>query len=173
MGVDRLLGFDSQMLMSTFVQLAVTAILFFIVGKYLYEPVKKFLKDREESVAKNISDAENSLAKANELKAMYEEKLAKIEGERTSILEEARKIAKEKEQDIINEAKEEATVIKNRAMTEIKQEQEKAKDDMKTQIIEISSLIAKRFVSANMDQDTQNKLFTEATEDLEEVKWLN
>jgi len=57
-------------------------------------------------------------------------------------------------------------------MKDIEREQERARDEVKKQIIEISSLMASRFVSANMDDSTQKKLLNEAIADLGDAKWL-
>ena len=58
-------------------------------------------------------------------------------------------------------------------MVDIQREQEKAKDEIKKQIIEVSSLMAGKFVAASIDQNEQNKLVDEVISDLEEVKWLS
>ncbi len=131
---DFLIRFDSVLISNLIFQWINTAIMIFILGKLLYNPVKKFLADRREGIAKEISDAQTSLKDANAMKAEYESKLAGISVERTEILENARKIAKETENEIISEAKKEAEIIKNRAVLDIEREQEKAKDSMKAEM---------------------------------------
>ena len=50
-------------------------ILMLILKKFLFKPVQKILKQREEEVAKIYSDADDALAKANEDKNTYEQKM--------------------------------------------------------------------------------------------------
>lgn len=166
-----LIRFDSQLVAQILFQLVNTAIMIVILGKLLYNPTKKFLKDRADSVAKNIGDAETALADAVAMKIEYESKLKNIEDEKTQILEYARKIAKKAEMEILEKAREEATLIKNRAILDIEREQEKAKDSMKAEIIEISSLMATRYVSEKIDEQTQEKLFDEVIESLGDTSW--
>lgn len=168
---DFLIRLDADLVAQILFQWINTAIVIFILGKLLYNPVKKGLKDRRERIAKNIEDAEALLKNANDMKAEYETKLSGVSAERTQILEEARKFAKDAETDIIAGAKEEANIIKNRATLEIEREKEKAKDSMKAEIIEISTLIATRFVSETIDENTQNKLFDEVIESLGDTSW--
>ncbi len=168
---DFLIRFDQALITNLLFQWINTAIMIFILGKLVYNPMKKFLQDRRDGIAKNISDAEAQLVEANKMKADYESKLKEIAAERAEILENARKIAKDAENEIISEAKKEAEVIKNRAMLDIEREQEKAKDSMKAEIIEISTLIATKYVTEKIDESTQNRLFDEVIESLGDASW--
>lgn len=171
--MDRMLGFDQQFINETVFLFINVCIIVFVLGKLLYNPVKEFLKKRSDGIKEKLDNAKISLKNADELKLEYENKLKGIEAERAEILDKARKLAKDTEFEIISQAKEEAQIIKNRAMLDIEREEERAKDDMKTQIIELSSIIASRYISKEIDSDTQSKLLEEVIEDLGEVKWQN
>lgn len=69
--------------------------------------------------------------------------------------------------------KKEAESIKNRAMLDIQREQEKIKEDVRLQIIEVSSLVASKFIKENINEAEQNKLVDQVIADLGEVKWQN
>ena len=112
------------------------------------------------------------MAQAQALKKEYEEKLKNIESERTAILQEARTTALKNSQIIISDAKTEATAIKDRANLEIERAEEKAKDDIKKQIVQVSALMSEKFVAAKMTEDEQNKLVDETISDLEEIEWI-
>lgn len=169
----RILGFDLPMLTDLAMQLFNTLVLAGALSFLLYKPVIKFMKTRADRIRGEIESAETEAKQAHELKVMYEEKLKAIEKERQSILDDARKRGLEKESQILAEAKEEADLIKNRAMLDIDREQQKAKDEMKTQMIEISTLIASRFISAKIDETTGSKLLDDVIADLGDAKWLN
>ncbi len=168
---DFLIRFDSSLVASLLFQWINTAIMIVILGKLVYNPMKKMLKDRRDGIAKNITDAENELKDAKAMKAEYELKLKEISSEKAEILENARKIAKDTENEIISEARKEAEIIKNRALTDIEREQAKAKDSMKAEIIEISTLIATKYVTEKIDESTQNRLFDEVIESLGDTSW--
>lgn len=107
------------------------------------------------------------MAEANNLKAMYEQKVKEINFERDSILDEARKKAAERSKQMIAEVKAETDAMKSRAAQEIELERERAKDEIKDAIIDISSDIAVKFISNTMDRATQEKLFAEALAEID------
>ncbi|WP_250278067.1 F0F1 ATP synthase subunit B [[Clostridium] colinum] len=168
-----ILTLDSQLLYSVIIQLISTGILCTILSTLLYKPVTNFLQKRRERIENNINEANNKLAEADSLKAEYEIKLKDIEKEKATILEEARARGKQNEAQIIEEAKKEAEAIKNRAMLDIEREQEKAKEEIRLQIIEVSSLVASKFISEKISEAEQNKLVEQVIADLGEVKWQN
>lgn len=171
--MDYMIDFSVQFIRDWGFQILSDIVIIFVLAKLLYNPVRKFLADRRERISTNISDSENALVDANVLKEEYESKLANIEKERIEILDEARKVAKEQEAQIIAAAREEAEILKNRAETAIKREEERARDDMRKNIIDLSTALATSVIAKNIDEDTQNKLLDEVIDGLGEVKWQN
>ena len=164
---------DSQFIFSIVIQLINTCILCFILAKLLYNPVLAFLNARKERIANQMDETKKALDEAKTLKMQYELKLEDIEHERNEILESARAAASKNSQQMISQAKNEAEAIKNRAMLDIEREQEKAKDEVKKQIIQVSAAISEKFIAANISDAEQEKLVEETIKDLEGVKWLN
>jgi F-type H+-transporting ATPase subunit b len=172
-GLSTILDFDMQFLFNTiFIWINVAAIVF-ILGWLLYRPVLNFLQKRADRIQNDINTAEANRRDSQETKTMYEEKLAGIDIERTDILDNARKAASLRENEIINTANIEAAAILERARIEIEREREKARDEIKTQIIEISSLMAGRFVSNSIDAATKERLLNQAIVDLGDAKWTD
>jgi len=167
------MGFDAQTFYAWIIQLINTGVLVALLSYILYEPVVKFLDNRTKRVQDSINNAEEMLNNAHKMKSLYEEKLKGIDAERVQILEVANKRAKDMENDIIASARQEASTIKARAMSDIELEKEKAYNDMKAQIIDISSIIAQKYVTKNIDKDMQNKLLDEVISDLGDATWLN
>lgn len=165
------LNFDLNFLKTSIFTWVNVGIVAFILYALLYKPVGNILKARQDKISGQIDDAEAQLKKANELKSEYENKLKNIEIERAEILDSARKRGSDKEEEIIQEARSEAQTIKDRAMLEIQREKDKAQDEMKRQIIEISSLMASRFVKTSIDEKTKAKLLEASISDLGDVKW--
>lgn len=168
-----ILTLDASLLSSVIIQLISTCILCLLLFKILYKPVTNFLDNRKSKIENNLKDASQKLTQAEQLKFEYEVKLREIESEKHSILEDARNRAKANEASIIEAAKAEAQSIKNRALTDIKREQEKAKEDIRLQIIETASLLANKFISKSITEDEQKTLIDSVISDLEEVKWTN
>ncbi len=171
--MDYVIMLDGQTVIQVLIQLFNTAVMCFILSKLLYKPVTNFLNARKERIANEIDEAKEKLNSADALKKEYEDKLKAIESERLTILEQARQDAVKNKEQIAAEARAEAEAIKNRAMTDIQREQEKAKDEMRKQIVELSTLVSSKFVAAKMSDDEQNELIDKTLSDLEGVEWLN
>lgn len=137
----------------------------------LYKPVLKFLTDRRERIQEEIAKAAADMQDAEEKRKHYQGKLEAIVMEKEEILSVARKLANEKEAEIIQNANGEAHSILQRARVEIEREREKAKDEMRIQIIQVSTLMAERLMGKGMDEDDRNKILDEAISELGDAVW--
>jgi len=142
-------------------------VLAFVFTKLLYKPVKNILQARAEKIEADINEAELNKASAAEMKSLYDQKLKDIEAERAAILEEARKEASDRLNKILGEAKTEAQDVRDRAHRDIATEKERVKSEIHQAIIDISTDMAAKLVAAVIDQQTQDRLFSEAMDELE------
>jgi F-type H+-transporting ATPase subunit b len=133
----------------------------------LYKPVRKILQVRADRVEGDMKDAALSKATAEELKTQYEQKVRDIETERAAILEEARVLASEKRDKMLETAKAEAADVKSRAERDIATEKEQIKGAVHQAIIDISTDMAAKLISATIDKAAHEKLFSEAMTELE------
>ena len=171
--MERLIGFDVQLLHDAAIMGISIFILFFGLSYLLFNPVKDVLKKRRERVLSELEDASTKSKDANELKALYESKLKDINLERDRILEDARKKAKLKEADIIAKAEQEAKIITQRADKEIELEKRKALDELKREIVDIASVMASKALSSSMDMNMQKSIIDEALKGIGESTWQN
>lgn len=169
--MDRLIGFDPQLLADVAITGINIFILFFALSYLLFNPVRDVLEKRRQKIAGELADAATDKKTAAELKAEYETKLKDINKEAEAILEEARKKAKKREAEIIDEAKGEAARIIERANREIEMERKKAVDDMKQEVINIASMIAGKVVAASIDTTVQDALVEETLKEMGETTW--
>jgi len=161
-----MLAFDVHLLTGMAIQLLNTVVLALLLSWILYKPVKKFLHERRDRISKNLADAKEALDSAHLTKSSYEEKFEGAEAERKEILTAARIRAAEIEEQIVSEAKAEAVAMKEKAAREIAMERKKSEEELRKQIIEISTIIAERYVGEKMDASTGNRLLNEALDEL-------
>lgn len=169
----RVFGLDSQTLISISIQLFNAIILAVALGYILYKPVKEFMQRRTEKIQTEIEKADATMAKANELIARYDTKLKNIDKERMEILEAARLKAADESKIILKEAKQEAYEIKKRSLESISEEKKRLKEETRLHIIELASFMAQKYITLNIDDETQDKLFEEAIAQLEDAQWQN
>ena len=168
----RILGFDMEFIMEVGVQWINTIVMTLFLAKFLYKPVRKFLANRAERVSEQLLSASNAEQTALSLKSDYENKLDNIEQERTYMLDDARRNAQEKTEYMLAEAQLSAKMLRSRAHEDIKTEQERVKDDLKREVIELATMLAGRFAAVSLDKKAQDRLITESISDLGDIKWL-
>lgn len=162
-----ILSFDKSLLVNIGIQwlniILLTVVLVFI----LYKPVKKFLQGRTERIKAEIDAARKEREEAMELKEQYEQMISSIEKEREEILRQAHKKAVEKSDQMLFDARHEADAMYGRALSELELERKNVMNEMREQMIEISTLMAGRFVEVSIDRATQDRLIDEAFADWE------
>jgi len=165
------LGFDAQLLFDSFVTGINIFILFFALSYMLFNPVREALEKRKQKIAGELKNAADDKEAAHAMKEEYEARLHEVKKEAEAILEDARKRAKQREAEIIAEAREEADRIVIRGNREVELERKKALDDMKEQIISIASVMAGKVVAASIDTTVQDALIDETLKEMGESTW--
>lgn len=133
-------------------------ILFLIIKKFLYQPVKNVLKSRQEKIDEKNSQAEAYLSEAEETKAQLEAKLNDAENQADEILNEATVNATRRKEKILAEARDEADTIIRQAKTNAELEMKKAESDIKTQIVDVSFELSKKIIEREINKEDHHKL---------------
>lgn len=169
--MDRLIGFDPQLLHDAVLTGINVFILFFALSYLLFNPVRDVLEKRRLKIAGDLAQAADDKKSAAALKEEYEAKLKDINKEAENILETARRKAKVREEEMLEEARAEAARIMERANREIELEKKKAVDDMKQEVIDIAALMAKKVVGNSIDIRIQDALIGETLKEMGESTW--
>lgn len=123
-------------------------ILFIVMKKYLFGPVKKMIDERQQEIDDLYADANQSKADAAELKDQYETRLAEANEEKEEILRAAYRKAQLCEEEILREAQDKAAQTMKRADAQIELEKKRAlneiKDDVSHMAVEIASAVLSR-----------------------------
>lgn len=171
--MDRLIGFDPQLLHDAVLTGINIFILFFACSYLLFNPAREVLEKRRKKIADELEQAAADKDSAAAMKAEYEAKIKEVNKEAEDILEAARKKAKVREAEMLDEAKVEAARIIERANREVELEKKKALDDMKQQIVDIASLMAAKAVGNSIDVKIQDALIDETLKEMGESTWQN
>lgn len=169
--MTRLFNLDFQLLHDSILSIIAIFVLFLAFSVLLFNPVRKMLNSRKERIHNDIEDARTAKAEAEALKVQYEDKLKNIDKEAEEILSDARKRALANENQIVAEAKEEASRILAHARNEAELEKQKAADDVKREMIVLASMIAGKVVSANVDTTVQNQLVEDTLKEMGKSTW--
>ena len=158
----RVFDLDLQLLADSALMIVAVFVLFLIASYLLFNPVRDMMAKRQAKIKGELDDAAKDKEDAAALKAEYEEKLKNVDKEAEEILSDARKRAL---------AKEEASRIIERAKVEAALEKEKAADDMKREMVVLASMIAGKVVKASIDTTVQESLVNETLKEIGESTW--
>ena len=169
----RLFDLDFQLFHDAALMIIAVVALFLIMSYFLFNPARAFLKKRQEKIRTELENAKNNQEDAKALKAEYESKLKNIDKEAESILADARKRALANENRIVAAAKEEAASIIERAREEARLEKQKMADDVKKEIVAVAALMAGKVVSSSIDVTIQDSLIDETLKEIGDNTWLS
>lgn len=167
----RLFDLDLQLLADAALMIIAIFVLFLVASYFLFNPVREMLAKRQARIKDELDDAAKDKEDAALLRLQYEEKLNNINKEAEEILSDARKRALENENKIVAEAKEEAARIIDRARVEAELEKQKAADDVKREMVVIASMMAGKVVKASIDTTIQESLVNETLKEIGESTW--
>lgn len=171
--MERLFNLDLQLIHDT-VLLAIAVFVMFVLLSYLlFNPVRKLLKKRQDKIRDDLDAAVQDKRDAAALRQDYQAKIRDIEKEAEAILSDARYRALQNEAKILEEAKEEANRIIERANGRIELERRRAADDMKREMIQIASLMAQKALSASVTAQIQNALVEDVLKEIGDQTWQN
>lgn len=131
------------------------------------------LKDRQDKIQGDLSNALSDKEQAAKLKSEYEGKLSKVDKEAEEIISEARRKAQKNEARIVDDAKQEAARIIKHANEEAELEKKRAMDEMKQEIITIASLMAGKVVTASINTEIQDSIVEETLREIGDSTWQN
>ena len=135
------------------IQLVATLILFLIVKIFLWKPITKFLESRSEQMDKDLLAAQESKERALELEKELALKYENAKLDIQKLLKEAELQGRERQEQIIKEAKEEALRRISLAEEEIEREISMQEADIKNQIISIAFLAAETIVGKEINRE--------------------
>ncbi|MBQ1516842.1 MAG: F0F1 ATP synthase subunit B [Clostridia bacterium] len=126
-------------------------ILFLILKKFMYKPVKKTLAERQKLIDERFENAQKAQSDADSAKSEYESKLANADSEAADIIKAARAKAERKSEKIVSSAKSKADDILRQAQTDAELEKKKAEADIKNEITEVSSLLTEKLLGREIN----------------------
>ena len=128
-------------------------ILFLIVKKFLFKPVKNLLASRQAELDHQYAAADDAKRQAMESKDAWEQKLRGAEAEANAIITDATDVAKRRAEQIVSDATDKAERIVSRAEEEAILERKKATEGMKREIVDVSAAIAEKMLEREVNEE--------------------
>lgn len=133
-------------------------ILFLVLRKFLFRPIKNMIDSRQNEIDEMYSDAESAKAEAETLRTEYEGRLDAAKEESEEILKAAQRRAILKEEAIIAEAKAEAARALERADEQIELEKKRVLNEVKDEVSRMAIDIAAAVIERDVSEDEHREL---------------
>lgn len=143
-------------------------ILFFVMKKLLFKPVKKMIDSRQQEVDEMYANANQDKAAAAQMKADYEQKLAHASEQSAQMLKDATRRAQKREEEILSEAQEKAAQTLKRADEQIEMEKKRALNDIKDEVSGMAVDIASAILTRDIKPEEHSELIDSFIENLGE-----
>lgn len=162
-GFESVVGINPWTALFTFCNFMIT---FLVLKKFFFKPVKKMIDDRQKEIDGMYADANEAKKQALEAESRYTEKLREANTEASAIISQAAQTAREKGDTILQEARQEAARLKEKAAEDIRLEQKKAVNQMKNEISGMAVAIAAKVAEKEISEKDHEALIEQFIENL-------
>ena len=126
--------------------------------KFLWKPVMKIIKERQQEIDDLYADANTAKTSAKAMEAEYRQKLETASQTGEQLVKEAMARGHAREEEIIRQANADAAAIMDKASADIAMEKKKAINDAKDEISEMAMAIAGKVVGRQLTAADQSNL---------------
>ncbi len=163
MGLFQALGINYTILIA---QLINFAILTFVLWRFAYKPVLKILEDRRRKVEKGVLNSQEAEKKLEEAKEKESQIITEAKKEAMKLIEEAKGRAELRYDDIIKKSKEDIGLIINEEKEKIRQDKAEVLKDIKEEISDLITLGISKFLNKKIDEQEDRKIVEELVKKL-------
>lgn len=121
-------------------------LLFLILKKFLYQPVRRVLAERHAALEKQYAAAEDAKREADNDHKAWEEKMRHAQEEADRLLEKAEKKAELRETQILLDARDKADGLVREAEAQAALEKKKAQSEIKKEIVDVSAALTEKII---------------------------
>ena len=148
-------------------QLCATAVLFFLMYKLAYKPVKKIMDTRSEYEQTRLSDADKLKKEYEDLHAKAEKEINDAKNKAKQIVSDAQDEGNRVKNNLIDEGKLKSQQIIDDAQNNIALQKNKMLDEMHGEIVDVALSAAEKILQTKLDskddKDSINEFIKEVT----------
>ena len=141
-------------------------LLYRIIKRFLFKPVQKILKERQDSIDARYAKAEEAAARAEESKTAWQDRLDHAAAEADTILTNASENAQRSSEAMISQAKTQAAGIVERAREEARQEKRRAEADIREELADLSTELAEKLLGREISEQDHRTMIDDFIEKL-------
>ena len=144
-------------------------LLFLIIKRFLFKPVKNILAKRQSEIDERYAEAELAENEADSSRREWQKKLSGAEAEADDIIRKATDNAKYRGEKLVAEAEEKAESIMRIAKAEAELEMKKAAEGIKREIVEVSCALTEKMLEREINNEDHRALIDSFIEKVGEL----
>lgn len=152
------------------ISLSNLCILFWLMRKLLYAPVREMLAKRQAQLDAKYADAAEAARSAEADRDLYAEKLRGAKAEADDILHKAASDADRNSKRIVDEARDKADGIIRQAQNEAELEKKKAESEIRHQIADVSAALTEQMLRREISKEDHRELIDAFLQEMGEAE---
>ena len=133
-------------------QLCATAVLFFLMYRLAWKPVKKILDTRSEYESSRLIEADRLKQENEELNAQAKASIDVAQKQAQQILEDAREEGETLKEEIAEEGRRQTQKMPTDAQKDIEKQRNKMLDQMQEEIVDTAIAVAEKILQSRVDE---------------------
>lgn len=142
-------------------------LLVYLLKKFAWGPIIGALEKRENQIAQDKQTAADARQSAENLKKELDERLAQISAEAAQKMAQAVKAGEAQKEQLLAQAKEQAQHLLEQAKTQIEAEKNKALQEVRGEIADLSVLAASRVIERQVKEDGADEIVAQVLKEVQ------
>lgn len=143
-------------------------LIFLIIKKFLFKPVKKMIAERQAAVNEQLDAAAKDRETAAAEKAEWDQKMETATKAADNIIEDATVAAKRRSESIVAAAQEKADSMIRQAETQIDLDRKKANAEIREEIVTVSTALAEKMLEREIKPEDHQQLISSFMQEIGE-----
>ncbi len=143
-------------------------ILIWLLAKFLFRPLTRFLTDRSEGIQKALNEAKVAQEAAARAQEEYREQIMATQREAAALREQAQREVEAERQRLLKESREEAQRLLVDAKAQIEAETRRARSALREEAVSLSLAVAERLLQRSVTSEDQTRLAEQYLQELGE-----
>jgi F-type H+-transporting ATPase subunit b len=162
--MENLLTPDKGLIIWTIVSFAVLVLL---LGKVAWKPLLASLQEREDGIRKAIDDAASAKLSADQIKAQYEQELARSQDKAASLISQAQVEAQKIREQLLKDAEAEARRLTEQTQKQLEEEKSKLSRELRQEVASLSVKVAEKLLRHSVNSKENDALVQGFMKDLD------
>ena len=130
----------------------------------------KMMEERRSHIEAMLAQAENERQQAQKIKLEYQEEMRKARQDAQEVIAKATKVSEALANEILAASHEESETIKKSALVDIERERDRAIAQVKSQVADLSVLVAEKIIRQKLDMKGQGQLIDQFIQEVGEMQ---